>query len=70
MLGVLVLASSLVAGYSMAGGQPRSWVHMLAFAVIMAATVYVIVDIEYPRLGVIRVDAVDQVLVDLRESMQ
>jgi hypothetical protein len=43
---------------------------MLAFAVIMAATVYVIVDIEYPRLGVIRVDAVDQVLVDLRESMQ
>jgi hypothetical protein len=32
--------------------------------------VYVIIDLEYPRLGLIRVDAADQVLVDLRESMK
>ena len=31
---------------------------------------YVIVDIEFPRLGLIRVDAADQVLRDLRKSMQ
>jgi hypothetical protein len=43
---------------------------MLAFAVIMAVMVYVIFDLEYPRLGLIRVDAVDQVLVDLRDSMK
>ena len=36
----------------------------------MALAVYVILDIEYPRLGLIRVDAVDQVLVELRESMK
>ena len=71
MLCVLALASSLLAGYSMAGGQPSScWIHMLLFAVIMALTVYVILDLEYPRLGLIRVDAVDQVLVDLRDSMK
>jgi hypothetical protein len=71
MLCVLALASSLLAGYRMAGGQPSScWIHMLAFAVIMAVTVYVILDLEYPRLGLIRVDAVDQVLVDLRDSMR
>jgi hypothetical protein len=71
MLCVLALASSLLAGYSMAGGQLRNcWIHMLVFAVIMAVTVYVILDLEYPRLGLIRVDAVDQVLVDLRESMK
>jgi hypothetical protein len=71
MLCVLALASSLLAGYSMAGGRPSScWMHMLAFAVIMAATVYVILDLEYPRLGLIRVDAVDQVLGDLRDSMK
>jgi hypothetical protein len=45
-------------------------VHMLAFAAIMAVTVYVILDLEYPRLGLIRVDAADQVLVDLRDSMK
>ena len=71
MLCVLALASSLLAGYSMAGGQPSScWIHMLAFAVIMAVTVYVILDLEYPPLGLIRVDTVDQVLVDLRDSMK
>jgi hypothetical protein len=35
----------------------------------MAVTVYIIVDLEHPRLGLIRVDAFDQVLVDLRNSM-
>lgn len=71
MLCVLALASSLLAGYSMAGGRRSSyWMHMVAFAVIMALTVYVILDLEYPRLGLIRVDAVDQVLVDLQDSMK
>jgi hypothetical protein len=71
MLCVLALASSLLAGYSMAEGQSSSrWIHMLVFAVIMALTVYVIFDLEYPRLGLIRVDAIDQVLIDLRDSMQ
>jgi hypothetical protein len=71
MLCVLALASSLLAGYNMAGGRPGSyWIHMLVFAAIMAVTVYVILDLEYPRFGLIRVDAIDQVLVDLRGSMK
>jgi hypothetical protein len=70
LLSVLVLASSLLAGDTMAGQQSRSWIHMLVFAVIMAVTVYVIVDLEFPRLGLIRLDAVDQVLVELRQSMK
>ena len=70
LLSVLVLSSALLAGYTMAGHRPRSWTHLLAFAAIMAVTVYVILDLEYPRLGLIRVDAVDQVLVELRESMK
>jgi hypothetical protein len=71
MLCVLVLAGSLLAGYGMAGGRPTScWLHMLAFASIMAVSVFVILDIEYPRLGLIRVDAVDQVLADLLGSLK
>jgi hypothetical protein len=71
MLCVLALASSVLAGYSIAGGRTSvCWVHMLLFAVIMALTVNVILDLEYPRLGFIRVDAVDQVLVDLQNSMK
>jgi hypothetical protein len=70
MLAVAALASALLAGYGMAGGKWRSWIHIFGFAAIMAVTMYVIFDIEYPRLGLIRVDAFDQALVDLRQSMK
>jgi len=70
MLGVLTLTSALLAGYGMAEGRIRSWVHSLGFAVLFSTTFFVILDLEYPRLGLIRVDAADQVLVDLRASMR
>ena len=41
----------------------------LFVSMLLAIAVYVILDIEYPRLGLIRLDAFDQALVDLRESM-
>jgi hypothetical protein len=70
LLGVLLLASALLGGYAMAGARSRSLLHMAAFAAIMAVSLYVIVDLEYPRVGLIRLDAADAPLVDLLESMQ
>ena len=66
------LASALLAGYQSADdkGHVRNGVHKVGFAAIVAFTVYVIFDIEYPRLGWIRIDAVDQVLLDVRASMK
>lgn len=69
MLFVLGLGCSLLAGYSMAVGNRRKWTHMIAFGAITALTVYVILDLEFPRIGFIRVDAFDQVLKDLRTTM-
>jgi hypothetical protein len=66
----LALGCSLLAGFGMAGGKSRSWAHMLGFAVIMAFAVYVILDLEFPRVGLIRVDAADRALTALRESMK
>ena len=54
----------------MAGRKRLNPLHSAAFAVILAVTVYVIVDLEYPRLGLIRIADSDQVLVDLREGMK
>jgi hypothetical protein len=70
MLLILLLASSLLAGYGMSAGKTHSWLHMVGFAFIMAIAVYVIIDIEFPRVGLVRVDYVDQILVDLRDSMR
>lgn len=70
MLFVLALLSSLLAGYSLGNNRDSNRFHVIGFTAIIAVTVYVILDIEYPRVGMIRVDAVDQVLIELRNSMQ
>jgi len=71
MLLILVMASSFLAGYAMAAaGRYRDWPHMLCFAIVMTATIFVILDYEFPRLGMIRLDNFDYVLVDLRSSMK
>jgi hypothetical protein len=69
MLFGMAFAASLMAGYGMIGSALRSRLHMLGFALVMAVAIFVILDIEYPRLGLVRVDAFDQALTDLRESM-
>jgi hypothetical protein len=69
MIAALSLTASLLAGFDMAGGKSRSRVHIFGFAVVMAVTVYVILDLEYPRLGLIRMENSDQVLSQLREGM-
>lgn len=70
LLVALAFICSLLAGFGMAGGKARSWIHIAAFAAILTLTVYVIIDMEYPRMGFIRVDAFDQALVEVRASMQ
>ena len=65
----LGLICALLAGYRMAVGQRRSWLHIMSFAVMTVIIVYVIVDVEYPRAGLIRLQAFDQLLVDVRAGM-
>jgi hypothetical protein len=67
MLFGLALASSLLSGYAM--GHVEGRLYVLGFAAAIAVSVYVILDVEFPRLGLIRVDDFDQALVDLRASM-
>jgi hypothetical protein len=51
MLGALTLACSLFAGYDMAIRRRLNVLHSVAFAVVLSVTAYVIIDLEYPRLG-------------------
>jgi hypothetical protein len=70
MLCGLALLGALLAGNATASAKRRDWIHMATFAIALAGAVYVILDLEFPRLGFIRVDAFDAVLVELRESMK
>lgn len=69
ILGVLALVAAVFAGYGMAGRRVVSYIHRFGYAVVITVAVYLIIDFEFPRLGFIRVDAHDQLLVDLRRSM-
>jgi hypothetical protein len=60
---------ALFIGYGSADNKDRDWLHPMIFATILSVTVYVIIDIEYPRLGLIRIDSADQMLVNFRHSM-
>jgi hypothetical protein len=69
VLGFFVLASSLLAGYAMGKSGKRNWTHRLIFSATLALAMYMILDFDYPRLGLIRIDQMDHVMVDLRKSM-
>ncbi|HTI48285.1 MAG TPA: DUF4239 domain-containing protein [Casimicrobiaceae bacterium] len=70
MLIGLALGAAALAGYQSASDKGADWLHKIGFAAVIALTVYVILDIEYPRLGFVRIDAIDQVLVNVRASMK
>jgi hypothetical protein len=69
LLGVLGLMASMLVGYNSAASARRSRLHSPAYAATIALAVYVVLDLEFPRLGLIRIDSADQVLLDLRRSM-
>jgi hypothetical protein len=70
MLFGLGLGGSLLAGFGMAAAKARSWIHMVTFAATLAVTLYVVTDIEFPRLGLIKIEDFDRFLVEAYESMR
>jgi hypothetical protein len=67
MLIALALASALLAGYQSADEVDP--IHRFGFATIIALTIYLIFEIEYPRLGFVRIDSIDALLVNVRAGM-
>jgi hypothetical protein len=70
MLALIAFTSALMAGFEMGGSAKRSWLHIFGYALILSVAVYVIIDLEFPRRGLIRVDAFDHYIVDVRNSMK
>lgn len=69
LLIVLSLLSALLIGYDTAANKNQAWLHRAVFAITIIMSFYIIIDLEYPRFGLIRIDADDQVLIDTRNSM-
>ena len=70
MLFALMLVGALLVGYGMSGVPSRNWVHMIGFALAVTVVMYVILDLEFPRVGLIRLDRFDRLLEELRPTMK
>jgi hypothetical protein len=70
MLFGLALGGSLLAGFSMAASKSQSLIHIVTFAAALAVTLYIVTDIEFPRMGLIRVGSFDHFLSDTLETLR
>jgi hypothetical protein len=70
LLVTMSLIGAMLVGYGTSANKDRSLLHQGTFALVTSLAIFVIVDLEYPRLGLIRIDGADQALVDVRASMR
>ena len=67
----LAVFCSLLAGYGLAGSTSFSrYLHMGGFVIILTGTVYIVMDYDHPRFGLIRLDYADAALEATVESMK
>jgi hypothetical protein len=69
VLALISLVCGFLVGYEMGGTEVASRSHMIVLAFVLSFTFYVILDFEYPRLGFIRIDDFDNLIVQVRASM-
>lgn len=68
LIGLAIICGYL-GGYNMGVARRRHVLHSIAFALSISMVLYVIIDVEFPRVGLIRVDFADAVMVNLLNSM-
>lgn len=67
---VIALACAGLTGYRASVSEHPGHLYNILLALITASVLYLILDIEYPSRGLIRLDSVNQVLVELVKTMK
>lgn len=70
MLAATTLAAAVFAGYGLASTPTRNWIYIIGFTATIAAAIYVIVELEYPRLGIVNIASMDQALRAVSSTLQ
>ncbi len=69
LLMLLSLVCASLAGHHAAPATRHPWVLPILFSGISALAIFVIIDLEYPRAGLIRIDSADFLLHEVRAQM-
>lgn len=70
LLFIISLAAAWLVGFGMSNTQHPSYWHIAGFACMAALAFYVIIDIEYPRYGLVTLDHPHELFGELIESME
>jgi hypothetical protein len=70
LMSLLIAFISALIGYSLSASGGRDWRSIVLFTLVVSTAIYVILDYEYPRLWLIRVDAADRALRQVLENMK
>jgi hypothetical protein len=54
----------------MSPAKQRNWLLTVIFSMAISMTVYVVLDLDNPSLGLIRLSAAEKVLAQLRETIK
>ncbi|CAM3975968.1 DUF4239 domain-containing protein [Bordetella tumbae] len=68
-LAILAVVCGYFVGLNLAKGGRGGFIHQALYALVMTTALYIIIDFEFPRIGVIRIDQNDALLVAQRDSM-
>lgn len=66
----LAIIGALVAGYNMGIDQKRDWILTMTFIFLTAGAVFVILNLESPRIGSISLIEFEQEIVELRNAIK
>ena len=65
----LALVCGCFVGLNLANTKQGGLIHQLLYALVMTTALYIIIDFEFPRIGTIRIDQGDALLISQREAM-
>ncbi len=68
LLIVLAAIGGFLVGYTTAENEEHTSIHVLSYVILTAFVLYLVIDLELPRLGLIRVDSFDLFLTEMRED--
>src|SRR4029077_11495251 len=69
LLVLLSLACAFFAGLGMSRSRRPSRLHVLSFAGVLALTAYVVLNLEFPRVGFVQLGPIDALLTEVRAGM-
>lgn len=69
LLVVIGLCGALLVGYTLPVSKKRNLLYMIIYALTISILITMIIDMEMPRSGIIRVDSTDRIMFELGNSM-